>query len=96
MAVPTGRSDDISFPRPLPHPSFFVWATWLAACGFAYWTYYRAARGAVSIVLSIGFWALTLVVIPAVVHRGRERMASVITALLALLACAMLMLDALK
>ena len=96
MAVPTERSGDITLPRPLPRPTFFVWATWLAACGFAYWTYYRAARGAVSIVLSIGFWALTLVVIPAVVQRGRERMASVITALLAMLAYAILMQDALK
>ena len=85
MAIPTERSDDVTFPRPLPQPAFFVWATWVGTCGLAYWSYYRAARGDVSLALSVGFWAFALVVIPTVVYRGRERMASVITAILALL-----------
>jgi hypothetical protein len=96
MAVPSERTEGVAFPRPLPHPTFFIWATWLAACGLAYWTYYRAARAGVSLVLSIGFWAFALVVIPAVVYRGRERMASVITAILSMLAYALLMQDVLK
>ena len=96
MAVPTGRSDNGSFPRPLPYPAFFSWATWVAVCGFAYWIYFVAARDRVSVALSIGFWALALLVIPIVVTRSRERLGGLIAATLTLLGYALLMQDALR
>ena len=96
MAVPTERSENVAFPRPFPRPIFFAWATWVGVCGLAYWTYVQATGARASVLLSIGFWALTLVVTPVIVHRSRERMAGVITAMLALLAYVLLMLDALK
>ncbi len=91
MAVSTEHPDHRGFPRPLPYPVFFMWATWVVACVFAYWTYYQAARPNVSLRLSAIFWGLTLVVIPVIVHRSGERMAGVVTAMLALIACALLM-----
>jgi hypothetical protein len=97
MALPTERSEGVSFPRPLPHPGFFLWATWVGACGLAYWSYVAAARGGVSVLLSIGFWAFALVVIPIIATRNRERTtAPVMTALLTLLAYVLLMQDALR
>lgn len=96
MAVPTERSERVSFPRPLPHPTFFAWATWVAVCGFAYWNYVQAARAGVSVPLSIGFWALALVVIPIVVNLGRERLGGLVAATLTLLGYAILMQDALR
>lgn len=96
MAVPTERSENVAFPRPLPHPAFFAWATWVSVCGLAYWTYFQAAGARVSVLLSIGFWALTLVVIPIIVYRSRARTASVVTAMLTLLAYVLLMQDALR
>ena len=97
MAVSTGRSEDDVFPRPLPHPAFVTWAIWVAVCALAYWNYVRAApAGGVSVLLSAGFWILSLVVIPIVVRRSRERTAGVVTATLALLGYVLLMHDALR
>ena len=96
MAVPSERSENVAFPRPLPHPVFFAWATWVAVCGLAYWSYVEATRAGVSLLLSIGFWTLALVVIPLIVHRSRERMASVVAATISLLGYVLLMRDALK
>ena len=96
MAVPTERSEDVVFPRPLPYPAFVTWATWVAVCGLAYWSYVREARSGVSVLLSAGFGILTLVVVPVIVRRSRERMASVVTATIALLGYLLLMQDALR
>jgi len=93
MAVPTERSEDVVFPRPLPHPVFFAWATWVVVCGLAYWGYVREARSGVSVLLSAGFWILTLVVIPVIVRRSHERTAGVMTATIALLGYLLLMQD---
>ena len=96
MAVPTERSENVLFARPLPHPVFFAWATWVSVCAFAFWTYVQAANARVSVLLSVGFWAIAIVVVPLIVHRSRERTASVIPAMLALLAYVLLMQDALR
>jgi hypothetical protein len=93
MAVPTERSEDVAFPRPLPHPAYFAWATWVVVCGLAYWGYVHAARSGVSLLPSAGFWILTLVVIPVIVRRSRERTAGVMTATIALLGYLLLMQD---
>ena len=96
MAASTERSDDGPFPRPLPYPGVFAAATWLGACGFAYWIYFHAARSRVSLLLSLGFWALMLVVIPLIAARSRERLGGLMIATLTLLAYALLMQDALR
>jgi hypothetical protein len=96
MAVSTERSEGVSFPRPLPHPGFFALATWIATCGFAYWTYFQASRGRISIPLSVGFWTLVLVVIPLISTRTRDRFGGLMAATLTLLGYALLMQDALR
>lgn len=96
MAVPTERSENVVFTRPLPHPVFFAWATWVGVCGFAFWTYLQAAGDRVSVLLSVGFWAVAIVLVPFIVHRSRERTASVVPAMLALLGYVLLMQDALR
>ena len=96
MAVPTERAENVAFARPLPRPVLFAWATWVSVCGFAYWTYVQAADGRVSVLLSVGFWAIAIVVVPLIVQRSRERTASVVPAMLALLGYALLMQDALR
>lgn len=96
MAFPTERPDSVVFPRPLPRPVFFAWATWVTVCGFAYWTYVQAATDSVSVPLSIGFWALALVVIPIVARRSREPLGAVTAASLTLLGYALLVQDALR
>jgi hypothetical protein len=68
----------------------------VATCGLAYWSYVDAARSGVSILLSIGFWAFALVVVPIIAARSRERSAPVMTAVLTLLAYVLLMQDALR
>jgi uncharacterized membrane protein len=95
MAVPTERAENVAFPRPLPHPVFFAWATWVTVCALAYWIYYQAAGARISVLLSAGFWVFALVLIPAIVQRSRERLASLVAATLALLAYALLMQDVL-
>jgi predicted membrane-bound mannosyltransferase len=97
MAVSTERSEDNSdFARTLPRPVFFTWATWVLVCALAYWTYFQTAGPRVSVVLSLGFWTLALVVIPIVVRRGKEPIASVVAATLTLLGYVLLMQDALR
>ena len=96
MAVSTERSEGVAFPRPLPRPTFFTLATWVATCGFAYWTYFQAARGRISVPLSLGFSTLVLVVIPLISIRNRERFGGLAGATLTLLAYALLMQDALR
>jgi hypothetical protein len=46
--------------------------------------------------LSLGFWSLSLVVIPIIALRSRERVASVVAATLTLLGYVLLIQDALK
>jgi hypothetical protein len=94
MAVSSERNEDLAFPRPLPRPFFFAWALWVGVCGLAYWTYFEAARGRASVLLSIGFWAFAVVVIPLTVRRNRERTASIVAATLALLVYVLLMQSA--
>jgi hypothetical protein len=96
MAIPTERSENVSFPRPLPHPAFFALATWVCVCGFAYWTYFQAARGAISIPLSVGFGILALVVIPFIAKRNREQFGGLVAAALTLLGYVLLMQDTLR
>ena len=96
MAISTGHSENSAFARPLPRPAFFIWATWVVVCAFAYWTYVQTAGQRTSIVLSIGFWCLALVVIPIVVRRGREQMSGVVAATLTLLGYVLLMQDAVR
>ena len=91
MAIPSERNEDVAFPRPLPRPVFFGWALWVSVCVLAYWTYYAAARGRVSLLLSAGFWIFSLVVIPLMIHRNRERTAAVLAATMALLVYVLLM-----
>ena len=96
MAVSTESSRHLSFPRPLPRPGFFTVATWVATCGFAYWTYAQAARGRISVAVSVGFWTLMLVVIPLISVRNRERFGGLVAATLTLLGYALLMQEALR
>jgi hypothetical protein len=96
MAIPTERSENVPFPRPLPRPTFFTLATWVAVCGFAYWNYFYAAGARISVPLSVGFWILALVVIPFVANRNREKFGGLVAATLALLGYVLLMQDALK
>lgn len=91
MAFPPERNEGVAFPRPLPRPVFFAWALWVSVCVLAYWTYYEAAGGRISLLLSIGFWAFSLVVIPLMIRRNPERTGSVGAATLALLVYALLM-----
>lgn len=94
MAIPSARDEGVAFPRPLPRPVFFTWALWVSVCGLAYWTYFEAARGRTNLLLSIGFWVFTLVVIPLMIHRNREKTSSVVAATLTLLVYALLMQSA--
>jgi hypothetical protein len=97
MAISTERSEDNSaFARPLPRPVFFTWATWLAVCVFAYWTYFQAAGQRTSIPLSVAFWCLTLIVIPIIVRNSRDQTTGVVAATLTLLGYVLLMQDALR
>jgi len=97
MAVSTERSEkNNAFDRTLPRPVFFTWATWVSVCALAYWTYFQAAGPRVSVALSLGFWSLSLVVIPIIALRSRERVASVVAATLTLLGYVLLIQDALK
>jgi len=97
MAVSTERSENNgAFARPLPRPVFFTWATWVTVCALAYWTYFQTAGPRVSILLSVGFWILALVVIPVIVLRGKERIGGVVAATLTLLGYVLLMQDALR
>ncbi len=97
MAVSTERSEDNNaFARPLPRPVFFTWATWVAVCALAYWTYFQTAGPRVSVALSLGFWSLALVVVPIIVLRSKEQMGSVVAATLTLLGYVLLMQDALR
>jgi hypothetical protein len=96
MAIRTGDPENVEFPRPLPHPAAFAWATWVASCGLAYWTYVEAARGGVSIPLSLGFWAIVIVVVPVMIRRAREPLAGLMAAMLTLLGYVVLMNDVLR
>jgi hypothetical protein len=96
MAFPSQPNEDVAFPRPLPRPGLFAWALWVAVCVFAYWTYYAAAHGRSSAILSVGFWAFSLVVIPLMVHRSRDRTSAVMAATIALLVYAVLMVSTLR
>ncbi len=96
MAVPSERNEGVAFPRLLPRPAFFAWALWVGVCLFAYWTYYAMAAGRTSIVLSIGFWAFSLVVVPLMTRRSPDRSGAVTVATVALLIYAALMVSALK
>ncbi len=96
MAVSPERSQGVVFPRPLPHPAVFTWGTWAGVCALAYWNYVLAAGAGVSVLLSIGFWTMAIVIVPLVVQRSRERGASVVAATIALLAYVLLMQDALR
>ena len=97
MAGSTERSeDDNAVARPLPRPVFFTWATWVAVCALAYWTYVQTAGPRVSIALSLGFWILALIVIPVIVRRSKERNGGVVAATLTLLGYVLLMQDALR
>jgi hypothetical protein len=96
MAVSSERREDVVVPRPLPYPAFFTWATWVAVCGLAYWGYVREARSGASVLLSAGFWVLTLVVVPVIVRRSRDRSATVTVATIVLLGYVLLMQDALR
>ena len=91
MAIPPESNENVAFPRPFPRPVFFAWALWVGVCGLAYWTYVQAAGGRSSVLLSIGYWSFSLVVIPLMVYRNRERTAAVVAATLALLVYALLM-----
>jgi hypothetical protein len=96
MAVTTEHPERVSFPRPLPRPALFAWATWVAVCGLAFWTYLQTAGPRASVGLAAGFGALVLVVIPVVLRRAREGSAGVAAATLALLGYTLLMQDALR
>lgn len=96
MAVPTGRAPHVTFPRPLPYPGAFAWATWVAACGAAYWTYFQAARPGVSVLLTAGYWINALVIVPVIVTRGRESLSGLMAALLTLLGYMILIQDVLR
>ena len=96
MALPTERSRHVAFPRPLPYPTAFAWATWVAACGAAYWIYFQAARPGVSVVLSAGYWVNALVIVPIIVTRGRESLSGLMAALLTLLGYMILVQDVLQ
>jgi hypothetical protein len=97
MAIsPEHSEDNIAVAGPLPRPVFFTWATWVVVCAFAYWTYVQTAGQRISILLSIGFWSVALIVIPLVVLRSRERVGGVVAATLTLLAYVLLMQDALR
>ena len=96
MAIRTDSSESLDFPRPLPRPAFFTWAVWVGVCGLAYWNYAQAAGDRRSIVLSVGFWGLALVVIPIVVLRSRERLGGLSAATLTLLGYVLLMQHALR
>ena len=96
MAIPAEHVRDVSFPRPLPRPAFFGYALWVATCGLAYWTYFQATEGVVSVALSVGFWTFMLAVIPFIVRRSQERRPGLLAATLTLLGYVLLMQDALK
>jgi hypothetical protein len=97
MAFSTERSENNgAFARTLPRPAFFTWATWVSVCALAYWTYFQAAGPRFSLVLSVGFWSLALVVIPIIVLRSKAQIGSVVAATLTLLGYVLLMQDALR
>ena len=96
MAIRTGGGENVEFPRPLPHATAFAWATWVASCGLAYWTYVQAARGAISVPLSLGFWTIVVVIVPLMIKRAREPLGGLMAAMLTLLAYVVLMNDVLR
>ena len=97
MAVSPEHSErNNAFDRPLPRSVFFTWATWVVVCALAYWTYFQAAGPRVSVALSLGFWSLSLLVVPIIVLRSRERVASLVAATLTLLGYVLLIQDALR
>ena len=53
-----------------------AWLLWVAVCGMAYWGYWGWAggygpAGRVSIVSSLIYWSLALVVMPILIYRSR-------------------------